>query len=296
MPEDLTPSERGQPENYREMKEKADNLDRFVDFMKNKIKISNTRQKRMKNNLSLKILVNSTIFYRQYVDDCFLIFTLHDHVTPFLSYLNSKHPNIQFTHELESNLCLPFLDAKVIRSNGSFATTVHHKSTSTGLFTNFDSFIPMLYKKGLLFSLISRYLNICSSYVFFHFEMEKFKKTFSLNGYPATLVDSCIKSFLDKMYNSRDKVHTCSKKVIYFCLPFTGHHGLQIRSKLKKFLSSAYPHISLCVPNFFPFKDKIPRELRWCICISVNAVVHCMLVKLADTYTRISQNTWMFHP
>ena len=112
------------------------------------------------------------IFYRRYVDDCFLIFTSRDHVTPFLSYLNSKHPNIQFTHELESNSCLPFLDVKVIRSNGSFATTVHHKSTSTGLFTNFDSFIPMLYKKGLLFSLISRYFNICSSYVFFHSEME----------------------------------------------------------------------------------------------------------------------------
>ena len=79
------------------------------------------------------------IFYRWYVDDCFLIFTSCDHVTPFLSYLNSKHPNIQFTHELESNLCLLFLDVKVIHSNGSFATTVHHKSTSTGLFTN-DSF------------------------------------------------------------------------------------------------------------------------------------------------------------
>jgi hypothetical protein len=30
--------------------------------------------------------------------------------------------------------------------------------------------------------------------------MEKFKKTFSLNGYPAALVDSCIKSFLDKIF------------------------------------------------------------------------------------------------
>ena len=148
------------------------------------------------------------IFYLRYVDDCFLIFTSRDHVTPFLSYLNSKYPNIQFTHELKSNSCLPFLDVKVIRSNGSFATTVHHKSTSTGLFTNFDSFIPMLCKKGLLFSLIFRYFNICSSYVFFNSEMEKFKKTFSLNGYPATLVDSCIKSFLDKMYNSRDNVHS----------------------------------------------------------------------------------------
>jgi hypothetical protein len=108
------------------------------------------------------------IFYRRYVDDCFLISTSRDYVTLILSYLNSKHPNIQFTHELENNSCLPFLDVKVIRSNGSFATTVHHKSTSTGLFTNFDSFIPMLYKKGLLFSLISRYFKICSSYVFFH--------------------------------------------------------------------------------------------------------------------------------
>ena len=45
MPEDLTPSESGQPENYKEMKEKADNLDRLVDLMKNKIKISNRRQK-----------------------------------------------------------------------------------------------------------------------------------------------------------------------------------------------------------------------------------------------------------
>jgi hypothetical protein len=45
MPEDLTPSESGQPENYKEMKEKADNLDRLVDLMKNKIKISKRRQK-----------------------------------------------------------------------------------------------------------------------------------------------------------------------------------------------------------------------------------------------------------
>ena len=179
------------------------------------------------------------------------------------------------------------------------------KSTSTGLFTNFDSFIPMLYKKGLLFSVISRYFNICSSFVFFHSEMEKFKKTFSLNGYPATLIDSCIKSFLDKMYNSRDKVHTYSKKIIYFCLPFTGHHGLQIRSQLQKFLSSAYPHISLRVvfrpsfrlSNFFPFKDKIPCELRShvvylykCQCCGALYVG-----QTPDTYTRVSLNIWVFH-
>ena len=212
------------------------------------------------------------LFYRRYVDDCFLIFQSRDHVLPFLSYLNSKHSNIQFTHELENNSSLHFLDVNIMRSNGSFTTSVHHKCTSTGLFTNVDSFIPMMYKKGprLLFSLISRYFNICSSYISFQSEMENFKKTFSSNGYPKALIDSCIKTFLDRIYNTKDNVHTCSKKIVYFCLPFTGHHGLHIRSQLSKVLASAYPHISIRVvfrpscrlSRFFPFKDGITIALR----------------------------------
>ena len=48
------------------------------------------------------------LFYRRYVDDCFLIIQSRDHVLPFLSYLNSEHSNIQFTHELENNFFSPF--------------------------------------------------------------------------------------------------------------------------------------------------------------------------------------------
>ena len=44
------------------------------------------------------------MFYRRYVDDCFLIFQSKEQVIPFLDYLNSKHPNIQFTLELEDNV------------------------------------------------------------------------------------------------------------------------------------------------------------------------------------------------
>ena len=65
--------------------------------------------------------------------------------------------------------------------------------------------------------------------------------------------------------------HTCSKKIVCFCLPFTGHHGLHyIRSQLSKVLASAYAHISIRVvfrppcrlSSFFPFKDRIPIALR----------------------------------
>ena len=103
----------------------------------------------------------------------------------------------------------------------------------------------------------------------FQSEMENFEKTFSSNGYPKALIDSCIKTFLDRIYNTKDKVHTCSKKIVYFCLPFTGHRGLHIRSRLSKVLASAYPHISIRVfrpscrlSSFFPFKDRIPIVLR----------------------------------
>ena len=53
------------------------------------------------------------MFYRRYVDDCFLIFQSKEQVIPFLDCLNSKHPNIQFTHELENNGSLSFLDINI---------------------------------------------------------------------------------------------------------------------------------------------------------------------------------------
>ena len=93
----------------------------------------------------------SPLFYRRHVHHCFLIFRSNEHVLPFLSHFNSKHPNIQFTHEPESNSSLPFLDINITRSNGCFLTFIYHKPTSTGLFTNFGSFIPIQSKKKVLF-------------------------------------------------------------------------------------------------------------------------------------------------
>ena len=94
--------------------------------------------------------------------------------------------------------------------------SVFHKPTSTGLFTNFNSFIPMTYKKGLLLSLISRYFTICSSYQSFHCELQNFKQIFSLNGYPTSLIDNCIRTFLDKIFSPKPLVHSCSKKILFF--------------------------------------------------------------------------------
>ena len=242
------------------------------------------------------------MFYRRYVDDCFLIFQSKEQVIPFLDYLNSKHPNIQFMHELENNGSLSFLDINITQPNGHFSTSVFHKPTSTGLFTNFNSFILMTYKKGLLLSLISCYFNICSSYISpFTVNFRTLNKYFPFDGYPTSLIDNCIRTFLDKIFSPKPLVHSCSKKILLFCIPYTGQHGLQIHTQLHELLSKAHPHISIrfvfrptCkLSDFFPFKDRIPFAMRLHVVYKYNCQC-CGALYVGQTcrhiHTRISEH------
>ena len=77
------------------------------------------------------------IFYRRYVDDCFLIFRHIDHVNKFLVYLNSKHNDIKFTCDVEHNNSLPFLDTYIYRDNNTFESSVYRNPTFSGLGTQF---------------------------------------------------------------------------------------------------------------------------------------------------------------
>ena len=214
-------------------------------------------------------------YYRRYVDDCFLLFRSPDHIPLFLNFLNRQHPNINFTFETESNRSLPFLDIDITRHNGTFTTSVYRKPTFTGLFTNFHSFIPFTYKQGLILSLLHRCFNICSSYENFHKELEMLKSIFKTNGFPTHSFDKCASLFLDKTFTSKP-VHTVPKKVLYFSLPFTGCHSLQIRTQILKLCSSAYPHIRIRfvfqpgkrLAHLFNFKDRIPKALRSCVVYS----------------------------
>ena len=65
----------------------------------------------------------------------------------FFKYLNSKHPNINFAMEKETNTFLPFLDVLVKKESRTFTTSVYmNKKTSIGLFTWYNSFTAFSYK------------------------------------------------------------------------------------------------------------------------------------------------------
>ena len=79
-------------------------------------------------------------------------------VKNFVDYMNTKHPNICFTFEIEDQNSFSFLDKKFIRNTekNAFETSVYRKNIFSGVFTNFKSFVPMTFKFGLLETMLFR--------------------------------------------------------------------------------------------------------------------------------------------
>ena len=97
--------------------------------------------------------------------------------------MSSKHQNINFTGEQENIDSLSFLDVKICRKNGKFVTSVYRKSTFSGVFTNYESFIPTYQKRGLLHTLLHRGFGICCDFKTFHFEIDHLRTIFMKNNY-----------------------------------------------------------------------------------------------------------------
>ena len=134
------------------------------------------------------------VIYRRYVDDTFLLFRSKHHIEKFRNYLNRQHKNIKFNSETENENSISFLDIKITKDNNKFMTSVYHKPTFSGVFTNFESFISKSYKYNLLFTLLHRAFKLCSNFERFHQEIDKLKTIFENNGYPKVLLISVSKS------------------------------------------------------------------------------------------------------
>ena len=160
------------------------------------------------------------------VKGTFLLFDDHK-VKTFLRYLNSKHRNMKFTFEEEENDSLSFLDVKITRENGKFSTSVFRKKTFSGVYSNFDSFLPVEYKKGLIATLLYRAFTICSNYRKLHDEITRPKVIWQKNNFPLHFVDRCVKKVLDKLVvNKKSDKEISLKREMVVSLVFIGKQSL----------------------------------------------------------------------
>ena len=57
-----------------------------------------------------------------------------------------------FTIETKQNNKIPFLNVNVIREQGKFVTSVYRKTSFSGVYTRFDSFLRDTYKIGMIYT------------------------------------------------------------------------------------------------------------------------------------------------
>ena len=211
------------------------------------------------------------VFYKRYVDDIITLFTSQDQVKKFHKYLNSRHRNINFTVEEESNNQLSFLDVEVTRVDNEFVTSIHRKPTFSGVYTNFQSFIPLQYKHGLLFTLLFRAYTISSNYDRLHEEIKKLKTIWQKNDFPLFFIDKCIYQFLNKLFVKSNVIRTTSiKKEVQISLVYLGKASLEVKKRLRNIFRTCMPGVKLKVAfssktrlsNSFRFKDNIPNDIK----------------------------------
>ena len=76
--------------------------------------------------------------------------------TDFLQVLNSVHPRLSFTMELEQEGSIPFLGTVLTRCDGILTTEVYRKSIYKGLLSAVDVALKMEYKKDLVNTMVNR--------------------------------------------------------------------------------------------------------------------------------------------
>ena len=91
---------------------------------------------------------------------------------------------------------------------------------------------------------------------------------FRKNGFPLTIINKCVKEFLQKRLTLKQPLDTVAKMEVTIILPYLGTNSLRLRSKLIKTFKTNVRlgnlkviFRSACRMNsFFRFKDKIPLD------------------------------------
>ena len=73
------------------------------------------------------------VLYWQYVDNIICLSSWEKDADKYVTFLNSRHPNVKLTFEKEKDSKITFLDISINKTNHSFCTSVFQKSTTIGL-------------------------------------------------------------------------------------------------------------------------------------------------------------------
>ena len=148
----------------------------------------------LENLLLSQDKISNPIKYFRYVDDTFCVFRKSNHVRFFMQRLKNNSI-LNFTYELMTDNKINFLDLSlVLKTDGKFETSVHIKPTDRGMYPNFKSLIPDIYKKSVVNALVRRAIKYSSSWSSCVHELNRIKQVLCNNDFPQNFVEKIIEN------------------------------------------------------------------------------------------------------
>ena len=232
----------------------------------------------------LPLLAGKVSSWERYVDDTFT-FVKKGEIDNVINILNGFHEDVQFTHEVEKDGTIAFLDVNVIKKDdGTFTTSVYRKKTDTNLYINWKAFAPKQWKIGTLKGMFRRAFLICSEQEGLDAEISHLKHVFiKINGYPKKVVYETLAQIA--RWNEERIAAAAAAQLLqgataegtttaevpeeeihpYISLPYKGMKGDLLLKQLKQMIKRCLP--SNVIPrftfkgkklgSFFRVKDKI---------------------------------------
>ena len=214
--------------------------------------------------------------WRRYVDDTFT-FVKKNCSTKVIQEINSFHPNLKFTHEIEKDGRIAFLDVFLSRSEqGNIDTSVYRKPTNNSIYIHWNAYGPRQWKIGTLSGIIRRAYDVCSTEDSRTSELKFISDVFTrINGYPHYVVNSMLTKFAEEHKaastpSNKDATPTDddeTKQTLMLKLPFRGEKGDVLVRSLKNALKTNLPDTQFRIvqtgskfSQYFSLKDDVDEK------------------------------------
>ena len=194
-------------------------------------------------NSILQPIIKELPLYKRYVDDIFIIHNACTSLEELIDCFNNAHAALNFSGDQETDDNFQFLDVELVRRlDGSIQRGIYRKSTWSGQYTNFHSFVPLRYKRNLVKCLAYRAHKICTEDKLTT-ELRLIRQVLMENGYPEAFLNAHLKcpSRATPMTNP-----TVGKLPLYLNLPFKGDLATDtLMNRLNKTLRKTFPAAQL---------------------------------------------------
>ena len=125
--------------------------------------------------------------------------------------------------------------------DGSISTSIYLKDSFTGLYNNFQSFSPKLYKRNLVRTLFHRARLLCSPRHYLK-EISFIRNILIRNGYPPWYIERHSKPIPEKPISAE-------KKKFFYEIQYYGKISETIARKVREDIQSKYCHLN-AIPIF----------------------------------------------